>query len=513
MGTFRPSRGLWLFRLIATGAILGAFVAGLLFALPWINVLGTGSIRREITIAFLTGLSFAYASVVIALVAGAMICGLLFWRARHLGSNAHTTVRVLLLCIASLLAIGLAEILVGALRAPGQRGEPRAEFDASLPTTFAVGRETGVRVAVLGESSAFGMPFENRLSVGKIVAWQLEEAIKGQKFEVEMLAEPGATLEGQYRKLCGLASIPDALIVYCGHNEFCAEIPWSRKADHYLDERRTSRGWRDDLAAGDVTPVCKLIGETADRFRVGLVPQRGLRAPLVDAPAYTPDEYANRLADFRRRLEAIAQWCERIGTLAILVVPPSNDAGFEPNRSFLAAHARRADREAFGRAFLTVRSLEEAEPARAGVQYRTLLATHTEFAETHYRLACLLEREGKWNEAYEHFVKARDLDGLPMRCMTPFQNAYREVAARHGCVVLVDGQAIFHAIGPHGLLDEHLFMDAMHPSLAGQVALRRGLLMQFVLVELSDGRRGSGRQESTLPRVRVTSGWRRMIGS
>ena len=207
------------------------------------------------------------------------------------------------------------------------------------------------------------MPFENRLSVGKIVAWQLEEAIPGQRFEVEMLAEPGATLLGQYRKLCGLLRRPDALIVYCGHNEFCSEIPWSRKVDHYLDERRESRGWHEDLTSG-VTPVCKLMGETADKFRVGLVPPRGLCAPLVNAPAFTPAEYANRLTDFRRRLEAIACFCERIGTLAVLVVPPSNDARFDPNRSFLPAETKRADREAFARAFLSVRSLEETERAR-----------------------------------------------------------------------------------------------------------------------------------------------------
>ena len=98
-----------------------------------------------------------------------------------------------------------------------------------------------------------------------------------------------------------------------------------------------------------------------------------------------------------------------------------------------------------------------------------------------------------------------------MRCMTAFQDAYREVAARHDCV-LVDGQALFHAIGPHGLLDEHLFMDAMHPSLEGQVALHRESLMR-------SGARGVRVAEGGLaPRIDIAAcaahfGLKRTIGS
>jgi hypothetical protein len=49
------------------------------------------------------------------------------------------------------------------------------------------------------------------------------------------------------------------------------------------------------------------------------------------------------------------------------------------------------------------------------------------------------------------------------------------VASRHGCI-LIDGQSYFHAIGRHGLLDDELFQDAMHPSLRGQIALAQAVL-------------------------------------
>jgi hypothetical protein len=535
MVLFSRSSGRRLCGLISASLVLGALVAAVLFALPWLGVIITPMILRKATLAFLIGLEITYVAALVVLVAGTIVFSAVLWRAcrREREGNAfaggllgrtlaerkatmgHAAARGLLLCVSSLLAIGVAELVVG-LRGSGAEladGDSYAEAELTervagawrergvtadgarsvlattetsrergdtadgtrrVPATTETLREAGVTLAVLGESSAFGIPFDRWFSVGKIVAWQLEGAMPSRKFQVEMLAEPGATLERQFRKLGGLKRRPDALIVYCGHNEFAATIPWSRKLDYYIDEKPSLLQRLDELAAR-ASPVCGLICQTADRFRVGLVPPNALRPPLVDAPAYTAAEYAARLADFRRRLDAIASYGQRIGAVTILVVPPSNDARFDPNRSFLPAETTRAGREAFAREFMAARGLEATHPARAISLYRSLLERQPGFAETHYRLAGLLENAGAWDEAYEHFVKARDCDGLPMRCMTPFQEAYRDVAARHDCA-LVDGQGLFHSVGPHGLLDDHLFMDAMHPSLWGQAVIAQGIL-------------------------------------
>ena len=192
---------------------------------------------------------------------------------------------------------------------------------------------------------------------------------------------------------------------------------------------------------------------------------------LVDVPACTPDEYAERKDDFRRRLEAIVAHCERTGTLAVLLVPPSNDSGFEPNRSTLPATTPRAEREAFTSRFLTVCAGEESDPARATQSYRAILADQPDFAEAHFRLARLLERSGNRREAEPHYRAARDLDGLLMRCPDDFQEVYRDVAARHPQALLIDGQAALAADSPGGILGDELFLDAMHPTVRGHALL------------------------------------------
>lgn len=121
------------------------------------------------------------------------------------------------------------------------------------------------------------------------------------------------------------------------------------------------------------------------------------------------------------------------------------------------------------------RRLEGVDSKNSMKKYRELLLREPGFAETHYRVATLLRNAGLWDESYRHFRWARDLDGYPMRCLSAFQEVYREVAARHDCI-FIDGQSYFHVIGRNGLLDDGLFQDAMHPSVRGQIALAQAVL-------------------------------------
>src|SRR5262249_46987932 len=109
-----------------------------------------------------------------------------------------------------------------------------------LPMTFTAPARAGtagsdqptaaepVEIVVVGESSARGEPFSDSyrqsawLSVGQLVAWQLERVIPERRFHPEVLAVPGQTLEQQHQRLAGLKRRPDALIIYAGHNEFHA---------------------------------------------------------------------------------------------------------------------------------------------------------------------------------------------------------------------------------------------------------------------------------------------------
>jgi len=107
--------------------------------------------------------------------------------------------------------------------------------------------------------------------------------------------------------------------------------------------------------------------------------------------------------------------------------------------------------------------------------YRQIVARWPRFAEARFRLGRLLERAGRPDEANREYVVARDCDGLPVRCPSPFQDAYREVASKHDCI-LIDGPAELRARGESGVLDYRMFHDEHHPTLLGHAGLAEAVL-------------------------------------
>jgi hypothetical protein len=442
---------------------------------------------------FLNVVEFVY---VAAVMVAALTIPVLVWRfgiAGRRGKPRLAVARGLLACVSILLGLIAGEATSAILQSRshgrvvmpvgGQQVEPsedegrrlRLAENPTLPTEFPdPPGDRDIDVVVVGESSAEGVPYQKWFSLGEIVKWQLEKVIPGRAIRLRVLARSGDTLERQHEGLARLNRRPELLIVYGGHNEFLSRFFALRDPPHYFLDQRPGDWDRFVGRIEQLSPFCGMIRESAEKCRIALPPPATKR-DLVDVPAYTPAEYAALLADFRRRLEMIVAYARGLGALPILILPPGNDTDFEPNRSFLPADTPRRMRESFRQAFLAARQLETTDPSASVKQYQDLLARQPGFAETHYRLAKLLEKTGSRDEAYQHYIKARDRDGYPMRCPTSFHEIYRDVASRQGCL-LIDGQAYFHAIGRDGLLDDALFQDAVHPSFRGQIALAQAVL-------------------------------------
>lgn len=453
--------------------------------------------RLRTRLAFLIGLEIVYGIAAAAVLIGLpVLAGLLIQRRRAGAPIAGPARGLLLLTSLSIgfLACESTSTAVRAWRGGPSVGEalpaaPRPPFPRALgnvspprvaiplPEKFSDSVPPDeVEIVVLGESSAAGVPYNLYLiSPIGIVVNQLHREIPDKRFNLRLLAQSGSTLKKQHEALAFIQRRPDVIIVYCGHNEFSARFPADREITYYHDAARPSRWARFVDWVERASPFCGLIRTSAHACRVALPPSPGANRGLVDAPAYTQTEFDALLADFRDRMEAIVSYADRLGAITILIAPPGNDADFEPNRSFLPADTPYDDRLTFADDFETARELEDSDPIESARLYRLLLDRAPDFAETHFRLGRLAERAGAWEEAFVQYRQARDLDGLPMRCLTSFQDVYRDLAARHRAI-LIDGQAYFHAVGRRGLLDDELFHDGMHPSLRGQAALAQAVL-------------------------------------
>jgi hypothetical protein len=490
----RVVRGLLL---VAAGVLVGvAWILGRDFLeLTWIQV--PYEFRRRATSVYLDAMLIGYSVALVGSI-GLVVGVLLVRRLSRADAPLRRRRQVRLLALGVVLLVSLLALDIGAAiwsawqgrmpRLPELAGWPAGEVrtgDAAEPVPPPVQMSVPaptqpVRFLVIGESSARGEPYHPWLSVGQIAAWKLEAVFPGRSIQVDIWAKGGATIKRMHMGLASLNYRPDALIVFVGQNEFATRFPWMREPGGYYDDNMPALYSPEALKSVlRFSPLCRLVMETWDQQRVDLRPPHYPSRELVDQPIYTAEEYAAILADFGRRLEALAAYCEQLRTLLIFIVPGSNDGGFDPNRSALSPETPRAEREAFARDVIRARALEASDPAEALRLDRELVARHPEFAETQYRLARLLGQSGEWDEARGHYIAARESDGMPLRCPEAFRRAYRDVAARHPSVLLVDGPKVLEAASDHGILDDRLYHDAQHPNLRGYAALAQDLLDQL----------------------------------
>ncbi len=438
----------------------------------WFVVWVPPAAQLHATIAGLRAARSAYLGVLLALPAATILLAAAVIRGRRRRPRPAWPARGLALCVALGLGLIAAEAVATARLA--RMRLPLPWLSTSFPDSPG---EPTVDIVVLGASSACGVPYQDWLSIDRIVAWKLGEAMPDRRFPVKNLASPGLKLDQVHMLLAKLERRPDLVILYAGHNEFQMRYSWGHGAQHYADEIppvTVRTGLADAIVAR--SSVCGLIDTTLDRFLRSAPPAHDVRRALVDVPVYTPAEYAERLEDFRVRLEAITEYCERVGATVVLLIPPGNEADFDPNRSFLPADTPRSRRAEFARAFESARALETGGRDAAIAAYRRLLESQPGFAEAHYRLARLLEAAGHSREAGEHYVAARDDDGLPMRCPSEFQDIYRDLAARHPRAILIDGPAVLRERSRRGVVGDRFFTDGFHPSLIGYTELARAVL-------------------------------------
>ncbi len=457
-------------RLVKPGSIATAVFLAVAVGPPWFRALVTQTTQNHAMIRVLVEARMFYIAVLLILPLSIAGLAVAFALAVCGGKRGPWLARGLALCIALVLGLTVAEGVSAARLAAMRVPMP------SLKNTFPdPPGESSVDVVVLGESSARGVPYHDWLSVGDILAWKLQEAFPLRRFPVTQLAKPGLKLDEVHLLLQELKRRPDLVILYAGHNEFQMRYDWGHGAYHYADLTPSTPVTVADYV-GVRSRVCRLIGETVGLLLRAKPPTRTVARQVVDVPAYTAAEYAEILHGFRVHLETITDYCERLGAVVVLVIPPGNDADFEPNRSFLPPETPRAEREAFASAFASARRLESVQPDAAIAAYRELLARQPGFAEAHYRLARRLEADGFVVEANNHYIAARDLDGLPMRCPSDFQDAYRDVAARHPRAILIDGPAVLRELGPRREVGDSAFTDGFHPSLIGYTALAQAIL-------------------------------------
>jgi hypothetical protein len=467
-----PGRGYRIGRLARlTGllVVLVLLVSALLVIPAWIP-LWPRTVRRALTEGLLRAVLFGYGGLFVGSLVATPILALIVLRSRATRQRRPVIAKALLIAVSCLFSLAMVEIGSSAWHSWMHRFP-------KLPMSFPAEEPGLFRIVVLGGSSALGEPYRPWVSPGQIIAWRLAEAFPAQRFECEILAWLGDSLEIQHRKLAALKRRPQMVIIYSGHNEFVAR--YEEERDGWLDPEPGEAVTKLIYRASLNSPFCRLAYEIISKNRLDEPPPLSRRHKLIDPPQCSPAEAEAIRLDFEGRLEALATYCEKINAVPVLIIPPANEADYAPSRSTLPRAVSHEERIAFEREFRAAGDLEESDPAGSAQQFASILERFPEFAEAHYRLARILERSGHFSDAERHYREALDHDGLPIRCPAPLRAVYNRVAARHPGSILIDGRREVAAASPRRLLDDHVIQDTHHPTLRGQVALAGAVLRKL----------------------------------
>lgn len=337
-----------------------------------------------------------------------------------------------------------------------------AEQPASPPRHLSAPAPNQFRIAAIGGSAAAGYPYERRHAFPALVGWRLQRLFPDREVVVENLAQRGYTLEGACRDLNKLEALPRVLLIYSGHNEFLMRY----RLDGTPDERLRFQPSFLARALERRIDALRQPPEAVDNLQL-----RDVERPLFDRPVASAAEWAMRRRNFRNHLEATVRWCRDQGVLPILIIPAVNESGFEPCRSYLPLGFP-DDKQRRLREFYT--KIERGSDVESLAEARDLCPT---FAMTWFLLARAYENNGQYDQARHAYQQALSHDGFPWHA-TPFADTCRDVAAKYD-VPLLDARDILRPLAPHGILNDHLFHDVLHPSLAAHLAIADAVISEL----------------------------------
>ena len=339
--------------------------------------------------------------------------------------------------------------------------------------------ENGLRIFVIGGSSAYGFPWGASVAFPRL----LEAGLQASRPEREVEVVNAAAMSyGSHRLRILTQELleyePDLLIVYGGHNEF-VERRFYRdllERPEELDRlRRMLYGWRlysllsrlREPGAKEPASTDGAAGEGGSLLGVDV--DREYSVNVSD------EEIAQVDTLFRQNLEAIVAAARQAGVPVLLSTVPSNLRDWRPNQSRFDPELPFEQQQQAGELLAAgSEALEQGDPASALERLEQATELAPGHAEAWFQLGRTYETLGRPEEARTSYLRARDRDAQPARAVSALNDTIRDVAGREG-VLFVDAEQRFVEASADGLIGFNLIEDYVHPNPQGHRLLAREL--------------------------------------
>ncbi|MBI5572055.1 MAG: tetratricopeptide repeat protein [Desulfomonile tiedjei] len=378
--------------------------------------------------------------------------------------------------------------------------------------SFAVEKPANTtRVFCFGESTTYGHPFDGRTAFPRWLQDLLQASSPEKKFEV---INAGGISYASYRIVrvvqeC-LQYHPDLMVIYMGHNEFLERRTYRGLFEQgqtlvtvrsLLEESNTYQGLKRLMEplllyvakSPESAPLDVSTGGKPRGNRGG--PPRSVMDEEVSAvldhsaglDLYHRDEEFSRgvVTHFAHNLRATIRLCRDAGVPVIVVDPPSNLRDFSPFKSEHGTEMSAAEKSRLDeRLQAAVRLVGKGDWTGALDTLDQCIQQDPLYAACYYWKGKALLGLGRKAEAREQFVKAKDLDVCPLRCISPINAEIVKIAHEERAMLVPFREILDRKVSEtgdrSGIPGNESFLDHVHPTIAMHQVVAELILDQMI---------------------------------
>lgn len=384
--------------------------------------------------------------------------------------------------------------------------------------SFKVEKPPGsTRIFCFGGSTTYGRPFDGRTAFPRWLKELLIASCPERGFEV---INAGGISYASYRIVPLIREVmafqPDLVVLYTGHNEFLERrtyrglfeqgkalitaealldrvnlyrllkrilVPLVGRKDSNTDRHNTTAVVPADRegsaeSAGDNRPRKSILGD-----EVTAILDRSAGLDIY----HRDEEFAKGvIRHFAHNLRRMIAICRENGVPVLVIQPASNLKDFSPFKSEHDPAVDKQAQEEVRRAIAeSQRLIEQGEFERALTSLERAAHVDPLYAMTHYWMGRALSGLGRTAEAEKSFIRAKDLDVCPLRCISPLIEDIRKIAEEEQTLLInfpaILKQQLAESGDSTGVPGNESFMDHVHPTIE-----RHQLLAEHILAKMSE---------------------------
>jgi tetratricopeptide (TPR) repeat protein len=302
--------------------------------------------------------------------------------------------------------------------------------------------DNGYRIFVLGESSAAGFPYSTNASFPNILERGLSNTFPDKYIEViniSMAAINSYALLDMLDEI--LKQSPDALLIYTGHNEYYGALG--------VGSVQSIGNWPwliNTLLRLQSVKIILLMRNWIGWFKI----------------------HFDKIFFKRSEINSSATLMERIVTEQTI---PYGSSLYEAGKKQFAQNMEKILLKTTGNGVPVVLS-ELVSNIRDQAPFISVEDKEGQSAQSFFRQARQLEFDGKYDQARQYYLKAKDLDALRFRAPEEFNTILQELALKYSQAI-VPTESYFEKESAHGIIGNSLILEHLHPNKAGYFLLAR----------------------------------------